>query len=161
MISGLKDYKCEYEPNLNRALMNKSYDASLVDYIVDAWKSLEVVPQIKFVGYEYNEHESEIDVNKYIFRREKKKKKKERRPIKYIADDRVGLLTVHLEITMLEKDPSTNEYSYRVYPISKSMLVPIQDEEGYYRIKSKKFYLIDCGSIKTSLIAERYQQPSI
>lgn len=142
MKSGLKTYKCKWEKDLNLDLMNKSSDGSLVDYVIDAWKSLEVVQQIKFVGYEYTEEESEIDINKHIFKREKRKKKKDRHDIKYTADDRVGKLTVHLEITMLEKDTTTNEMKYHVYPITKAMLIPLQDENGYYTIHSKKYYLI-------------------
>lgn len=142
MKEGLKDYISEYEDQLNMDLINKSSDSPLVDYIVDSWKSLEVVPQIKFVSYEYTEKESEIDINKHIFKREKKKKKKDRYEVKFINDDRCGKLTVHLEVTMLETNPTTGEQTYQVYPIKKSMLVPLQDENGYFFIKGKKYYLI-------------------
>lgn len=142
MISGIKDYISDYEECLNVDLMNKAADDSLVDYIIDSWKSLEVVPQIKFVGYEYTEKESEIDINKHVFKREKKKKKKDRYDVKYIADDRVGKLTVHLEVTMLEKDPTSGETFYHMYPIKKTMLIPIQDDDGYFQIRGKKYYLI-------------------
>lgn len=142
MKKGLKDYVCEWESQLNVPLMTKSADNPLVDYVLDAWRSLEVVQQIKFKGYEYTEKESEIDINKHIFKREKKKKKKDRYDVKFIADDRVGRLTVFLEITMLETNPTTGETSYQVYPIKKSMLIPLQDEDGYYVVKGKKYYLI-------------------
>lgn len=122
MKSGLSSYTCKWEKDLNIPLMDKSNDAPLIDYVIDAWKSLEVVQQIKFVGYEYTEEESEIDINRHIFKREKRKKKKDRFDVKYTADDRVGKLTVHLEITMMEKDPETGETKYKVYPIKKSML---------------------------------------
>ena len=140
--ASLKDYACKWENELNIPLMEKSNDAPLVDYIIDAWKSLEVVQQIRFVGYEYTEEESEIDINKHIFKREKRKKKKDRFDVKYTADDRVGKLTVHLEITMLEKNPETGETKYQVYPIRKSMLIPIQDTNGRYKIHGKSYYLI-------------------
>ena len=118
----LKDYVCQYESQLNTAIMNKEYDAPLVDYIVDAWKSLEVVKQIKFKGYTYTEKESEIDINRHIFKREKNKKKKDKYDVKFVEDSRVGRLTVELEVTMLETDPQTNESKYVVYPLKKSML---------------------------------------
>ena len=142
MKSGLKTYINEWEDKLNIPLITKASDAPLVDYIVDAWKSLEVVEQIQFKGYEYTEKESEIDINKHIFKREKKKKKKDRHDIKFIEDNRCGKLTVYLDITMLETDPTTGETSYQKYPIKKSMLVPIIDENGYLHIKSKKYYMI-------------------
>ena len=146
MKQGLKDYVCEWEKDLNIPLLDKTADAPLVDYIIDAWKSLEVVKQIKFIGYDYTEKESTIDVNKHIFKREKKKRKKDRYDVKFIADDRVGKLTVHLEITMLETNPSTGETTYQCYPIKKSMLIPLQDENGYFIIKGKPYYMINCKS---------------
>lgn len=138
----LKDYVNEWEDQLNVPLMTKSADAPLVDYIIDAWKSLEVVPQIEFSEFQYTEKESEIDINKHLFKRDKKKKKKDRYDIKFIDDDRVGKLTVKLNVTMLETNPTTGEASYQVYPIKKSMLIPLQDDDGYFTIRGKKYYMI-------------------
>ena len=140
--SSLKNYVCKYEKDLNLDLINKTADAPLVEYIVDALKSLEVVPQIKFIDYEYTEHESEIDVNRHIFKREKRKKKKDRHDVKYVQDDRVGRLTARMEITMLERDPETDTYSYQRHPFTKSVLIPLQDERGLYYLKGKHYYLI-------------------
>ena len=142
MIESLKDYVCEWEDKLNLPLITKEVDQPLVDYIVDAWKSLEVVKNIKFVNYEYTEKESDININQHIFRREKHRKKKDRYDIKYISDNRVGKLTCYLEITMLETDPETGVRSYQIYPIKKSMLIPIVDEEGLIHLGGKKYYLI-------------------
>jgi len=142
MKRGLKTYVNEWEEELNLDLLDKSADSPLVDYIVDAWKSLEVVKQIKFIRYEYTEKESEIDINKHLFKREKKKRKKDRYDVKFISDDRVGKLTVYLEITMLETNPTTNETTYQVYPIKKSMLIPLQNDKGYFYIKGKQYYMI-------------------
>ena len=141
MLSLLKHYSSEFEPHLNHGLMDKTADAPLVDFIVDSWKSLEVVKNIKVVGWEFTDKESEIDVNKYIFKREKKKKKKDRYDFKFVQDDRFGKLTMHLQITIKEKDPSGKVFEH-VYPIKKDMLIPLQDDEGYYYIHGKKYYLI-------------------
>jgi len=142
MKSSLKSYVSQYEGNLNLDLMNKSNDRTLVEYVVDSWKSLEVVKQLKFIKYEYTEKESEIDINRHIFKREKGKKKKDKHDIKFINDSRVGRLTVYMEATMLEEDPKTGEKQYVVYPFKKSMLIPIIDDDGYAKIKGKKYYLI-------------------
>lgn len=142
MKSALKNYSSGWESELNLPLMEKSADAPLVDYVIDAFKSLEVVKQIKFTNFEYTEKESEIDINKHIFKREKRKKKKDRYDIKFISDDRVGKLTVYAKVTMLETDPTTGTTSYQVYPIKKSILIPLQDENGNYIIKGKPYYLI-------------------
>lgn len=142
MKSLLKSYPSEFSVDLNYSLMNKTADASLVEYVVDSWKSLEVVKNIKFIRYEYTEKESEIDVNKYIFKREKKKKKNEKYDYKFVEDDRFGKLTVYLKVSLMEKDPETGELFEHVYPIKKDMLIPLQDEQGYYYIHGKKYYLI-------------------
>ena len=76
MKSGIKDYVSEWEKDLNVSLMDKSSDDDLVNYIIDAWKSLEVVKQIHFDDFEYTTKESEIDINKHIFKREKKRKER-------------------------------------------------------------------------------------
>lgn len=122
MKKGLKTYVSQYEDELNLDLLNKSADRPLVDYVIESWKSLEVVKQLKFISYEYTEKESEIDINKHIYKREKGKKKKDKHDIKFINDNRVGRLTVHMEATMLEEDPSTGEKRYVVYPIKKNLL---------------------------------------
>jgi hypothetical protein len=110
--------------------------------IIDSWKSLEVVDNIRCVSFDYTEKESEIDINKYIFKREKKKKKKDRYDYKFINDDRYGKLTVKLEVSLLEDNPETGEKFIHTYPITKAMLIPLQDEDGYFYIKGKKYYLI-------------------
>lgn len=138
----LNRYISEFENALNVQLMDKTADAPLVDYVVDAWKSLEVVPNIKFIDYEYTEDESSIDINKYIFKREKKRKKKDRCDYKFIDDDRYGKLTVRLEVSIVETNPETGEPFIHKYPIKKSMLVPLQDEDGYFFIKGKRYYMI-------------------
>lgn len=151
MKSLLKEYSSEFKPNLNYSLMNKTMDDSLVSYIVDSWKSLEVVKNIKFVGYEYTEKQSEIDINKYIFKREKKKKKHEKYDYKFVEDNRFGKLTVYLEVTLMEKEKiedengklkETGKLCKHIYKHKKEMLIPLQDEQGYYYIHGKKYYLI-------------------
>lgn len=142
MIEGLRDYVSEHEKDLNLPLIHKSADEPLVEYVIDAWKSLEVVKAIKFDKFEYTDDESQIDINKHMFKREKKRKKKDRFDVKFISDHRVGQLTVYFTVTILEKDPSTGESAYQVYPIKKSMLIPLQNEEGYYFLKNKRYYMI-------------------
>lgn len=142
MKSCLKDYISEWEDQLNIDLMEKTADTDLITCIVDTWRSLEVVPQIRFIGYEYDPSPSDTEINDYIYKREKKKKKKEKFDIKLKNDNLVGKLTVKLEATILEEDPKTKEKNIKVYPIKKTMLVPLQDDDGYYYLKGKRFYLI-------------------
>ena len=133
---------CVFEKHLNTALMTKSADLPLVEFVKESWRSLEVIPNIKIVGFEYTEEESDIEINKHIFKREKKKRKNERFDHKYANDDRYGKLTTKIHVTVREKNPDTGEMFEHVYPITKAMLIPLQDEDGYLYIKGKKYYLI-------------------
>lgn len=140
MKKSLKKYVDKYEDELNMPLITKSIDDPLVDYIKDAWKSLEVVENIRIVEFSYSEKESDIDINQFIFKREKSKKKKY--DYKFINDDRCGKLKIKLEISILEEDHKTKEKKYHIYPITKEMLIPLQDEDGYFYIRGKRYYMI-------------------
>lgn len=142
MIKYLHEYPSDFERDLNTQLMTKASDKSLVEYVIDSWKSLCIIENIQFLDYEYTEKESDIDINKYIFKREKKKKKNEKRDYKFINDDRCGLLTVRMKISAPENDPSSGKTIMREKIIKKSMLVPLQDENGSFYIKGKSYYLI-------------------
>lgn len=138
----IQDYVSDLEKDLNVPIMNKEYDAPLVDYIIDCCKSLEVLDNIKIVGYEYTEKESEIDINKYIFKREKKKRKKDRYDYKFIHDTRVGKLTIFVEVSIKETNKETGETYMHKYPIKKVILIPLKDENGEFYIKGKHYYMI-------------------
>ena len=142
MLKYLKEYSSEFERDLNIPLMRKEADRPLVEYVLDSWKSLQIVEGIKFIDYTYTEKESEIDINRYIYKREKGKKRNEKYDYKMIDDNRVGLLTVRMEISSVEKDFKTGEVKKVVKPIKKSMLIPLQDEEGRFYIKGKHYHLI-------------------
>ena len=142
MLPFLKDFVGDYEDELNVDLMTKSADGELVDYVVDSWKSLEVVKYIKFLGYEFNTRESTIDINRHIFKRNKNVPKKYQYDYKLINDDRVGLLTVHLLISITEKDPKTGQEKVREKVINKDMLIPLEDDDGYLFINGRKYYMI-------------------
>ena len=140
------DYLCQYETvfdqNLNVDLMTRAHDKPLLDYILECWKSLEVIRGVKIIGWEYTDKESEIDINKYIFKRERGKKKNEKWQYKYIDDSRLGLLTVTVQIHLEYTDVKDGEKKVEEQVIKKSMLIPLQDENGYFEINGKKVYLI-------------------
>ena len=142
MIKYLNDYVSEFEKELNVKLMRKEADIPLVEYVMDAWKSLEIVKNIKILKFKYSEKESEIDINNFMFKREKKKKKKDRADFKFVNDDRYGCLTVWIQITAEEEDQRTKKKEIHQKVIKKQMLIPLQDEDGYYQIKGKKYYII-------------------
>ena len=142
MLKYLANYTGNYEDDLNVELMTKAADRPLVEYVVDAWKSLEVVKYIKFLGYEWCTSSTDIDINKHVFKRYKKVPKKLQYDYKMINNDRVGRLTVHMLITIPEKDPKTHATIIRQKEIHKDMLVPIPDDQGYLWINGRKYYMI-------------------
>lgn len=142
MIQYMKDYVTVYEKELNEDLLTKAADKPLLDYILESWYSLEVMEGIKILKWEYTEKESEIDINKYIFKRERGKKRKEKYDYKFIDDSRLGLLTVWVEIQVETKDPKLNQPVLYKQTIKKSMLMPLQDEDGLYHLNGKDIYMI-------------------
>lgn len=142
MLKYLPQYENKFRDELNIPLMEKSADEPLVEYIKDAWRSLEVAPAIKILKFEYTEDESKIDINRYIFKREKRKKKKDRVNYKFVQDSRCGSLTTWIQITLPVKNPKTGEITIEQKVFKKSILIPLKDERGYYYIKGKKYYLI-------------------
>ena len=142
MLKYLKRYQNPFNDQLNRSLLKAESDLPLVTYIEDAFKSLEIAPPIKILKFEYNDDESLIDVNKFIFKRDKKKKKKDKVAYKFIHDSRCGSLKTYIRITLPVKDPKTGIVTIHQKDIVKSILIPLQDERGYYYIKGKKYFLI-------------------
>ena len=138
----LGQYTSEFEKATNMSLMNKSYDRPLVEYLEDSFKSLEVMEQIKILGFDYTEDESKIDINDFIIKRTKKKPKKDRVNYKFITDERYGCLTTYVRITV--EEPSTKDgmpvLRQSEFPVK--MLVPIKDDDGYFTIKGKKYLMI-------------------
>jgi hypothetical protein len=127
----LSIYNNPNEERINYGIMNKSYDDSLITYIVDACKSLEVLKYIKFVGYKVIDDESKIDFNYYI---KSRKRKKGDDGIKYLMleDSRYGEVILKFEIDCKGEKKK----------ITKKILFPKADENGYYLIKGKKYFLL-------------------
>lgn len=142
MIAYMKDYVTTYEKELNTDLLTKANDKPLLDYILESWYSLEVMDGIKILDWTYTERESEIDINDYIFKRERGKKRKEKYDFKFIDDSRLGLLTVRVQLQVEVKDPQTNRMVTHKQIIKKSMLIPLQDEDGLYHLNGKDIYMI-------------------
>lgn len=142
MRKHLHDYHTIFEDELNTDLMNRVYDRPLVEFIIEAWKSLEIVEGIKILDWDFQTKESEIDFNRYLAKRKRAKKQKDKFDSKMIKDSRLGLLTVTVQITLEKRDPSSGYIEQRSSIINPSMLIPLQDEKGMFRINGKDIYLI-------------------
>lgn len=128
----LSKYKNPNENNINFGLIERTYDDDLVQYIVNSCKSLEVLKYITFLGYDYTDDESKIDINNYITIRKKNKKKGDKTKFMYLQDSRYGELELRFKLDC--KGESTI--------IKKKLLIPVPDEKGYYTIKGKKYFML-------------------
>lgn len=72
----IKHFKNINEDQLNMKLIKREYEDDLIDFVVNVFKSLEVIRSIQFIDYTVEYDESKIDINKYITSRKKKKKKR-------------------------------------------------------------------------------------
>lgn len=133
MLKYLSQLPNEYEELLNYGIMNKEFDKPLEEYIFDAFKGFEILPNIKILGYEWVPDEDKYDVNDHVIRRNSNKNKS----IKNIAESRCGVMYIDIEVSGLDKNGML-----KVHYIKKPIILPIEDENGYYTIKGKKCYLI-------------------
>lgn len=133
MLAYINKLPNKYRENLNRDLMEKNFDKPLDEYIFDAFKGFEILPNIKILSYEWVPDEDKYDVNDHVIRRNSNKNK----IIKNITETRCGVMYLHVEVSGFNKN-GIKEIHYLTKPI----IIPIEDENGYYMIKGKKCYLI-------------------
>lgn len=133
MLKFLNRLPNEYEEMLNKGIMNKEFDKPLEEYIFDAFKGFEILPNIKILGYEWVPDEDKYDINDHVIRRNSNKNK----AIKNIAETRCGVMYVDIEVSGLDKNGIL-----KVHYIKKPIIIPIEDKNGYFLIKGKKCYLI-------------------
>ena len=133
----LSKYNMENEEKLNIGIMKREFDEPLVNYLVDAAKSMEVLSNIKFVGYEYTEDPLKIDMNNFIQTRSTSRADQEAL-YEYISVNRTAQLTLKFKLSCLNK----KTLEFEECDISKKMLIPIVDDNGYFNLRSKKFILL-------------------
>ena len=133
MLAYLNQLPNDYRDMINVGLINKEFDKPLEEYIVDAFKGFEILPNIKILGYEWVPDEEKYDINDHVVRRNTNKNK----VIKNMAETRCGVLYIDIEVSGLDKN-GVLKYHY----IKKPIILPIADEHGYFLIKGKKCYLI-------------------
>lgn len=133
MLKYLNDLPNPYMDNINVEIMEKKYDKPLQEYIFDAFKSMEILPNIKVLGYEWVPDEDKFDINDHVIRRNTNKNKS----IKNISETRCGVMYIDFELSGLNKDGNIE-----VVYIKKPLILPIKDKNGYYLIKGKKCYMI-------------------
>ena len=147
----LKTYKNKNEDKINYGLINKEYDDDLVQYIVDCCKSLEVLQQIEFLGFEHITNEADINTSEYIDAKSRSKgkgNKKDPTRYMYLQDSRYAELRLKFKL----------ECNDEIEFITKKILVPVPDDRNYYTIKGNQYILLyqivdnSTYTTKTSLV---------
>ena len=128
----IHNFENSEEKNLNIALIKRQSEEDLITFIVDIYKSLEVTQYVTFIDYKVIYDESKIDFNKYITTRKKIKKKDKNLKHQYIHPDRCIELVLKFQIHVKEDSAI----------IQKSILIPKLDEDNYYTIRGKRYFLL-------------------
>lgn len=133
MIKFIKEYKNPNEERFNYPLINREYDDDLVDYIVDCCKSLEVLEYVKFLGYDHITNEADINTSEYIDAKSRTAtKKNDPTRYMYIQDSRYSELRLKFRL----------ECNGEAKTITKKLLIPVPDDNLYYKIKGNKYFLL-------------------
>lgn len=136
----MKKFLAEYDnkniERFNLGLINREQDEDLIEHLLDVFKSLSVIEYVEFLGYEYIDDATKIDMSVYteFNSRDKKVKDKNNEDEKYINlhESRVGEIRARFRFTCKGETEIAE----------KRFLLPIVDEYGYYTINGKKFFLI-------------------
>jgi hypothetical protein len=123
----------DFRKNLNVGLMNKLYDIPLYEHVVDSFRGIEILPNVQILDFQWVPEEDRFDWNDHVIRRNTNKNKL----VKHIAETRCGVLYLDVAVSGID-----NTGKPKVVYLKKPIMVPIQDENGYYRIKGKDYFLI-------------------
>jgi len=130
----ISQYENPNRKRINEELIYGMRNEPLVDYILDAFKSLEVINNIKMLDYDYIEHESQFDTDVVNEKYLKSKKSKGKNIKKHINIDvtRYNMLRVNFKLTL------NNEVQYKQV----ELLLLKQYKKYYLMMSGNKFYPI-------------------
>ena len=128
----LREFYNDEAENVNTDLIKRRSEEPLITFIVDIFRSLEITNYITFESYRVINDESKIDFNKYITTRKKVKKKDKDIKYQYIHPDRCVELVLNFKIHVKGEEAL----------VQKNILVPKLDENNYYTIRGKKYFLL-------------------
>ena len=125
MLHLLKEhYKNPEEDKINLPILNREYEKSIQDYVVDCFQSISLVlPEIQMTSHKFI-----VDVykvNQADYERSRSTKTKEiNQKYAYIKESRLGELTMNFEVDV--------DYEGHHTPFYKTvkMLIPITDKNG-------------------------------
>lgn len=136
MLHLIKDYYPNpEEKDLNLPIINREYEKSLSDYIVDCFRSISLVlPEIQMTNSSFIIDVEKVHQSDYERTRSNKTKDQEKK-FSYIKDSRLGELRMTFSAD-IEFEGVKMPKNYTV-----KMLIPVPDKHGYYLIKGNRYML--------------------
>lgn len=146
MLELIKDYY--RNPNIDKInfpIINRQYEKSLEDYVVDCFQSISsVLTEIRMVDHKFIVDVDKVNQTDYERVRSNRTKDQKQKYV-YMADSRLGELNMKFEvdyefdgkpgeIETIEGKPGHLEYTVR-------MLIPVPDENNCFFIKGKRYNL--------------------
>ena len=128
----LRHFKNDEAANINTKLIKRECEEPLLTFIVDIFKSLAITNYITLLSYSVQTDESKIDFNRYITTRKKVKKKDLNLRYQYIHPDRCVELALNFKIHVKDEEELITKY----------ILVPKIDDNNYFVIRGKKYFLL-------------------
>ena len=128
----IRQFKNDEAGNINIDLIKRKSEDPLIKFILEIFQSLEITNYITLLDYKVENDESKIDFNKYITTRKKVKKKDMNIRYQYMHPDRCMELTINFKIHVKGEEAV----------IQKNILVPKLDENNYFIIRGKKYFLL-------------------
>lgn len=130
-----EEYENPYNDRINQPIINREYEKSLEEYVVDCFKSISnVLPEIQMTDYKFIVDVDKVDQGNYERIRSNRLKDKQQKYI-YMNDSRLGelIMTFHVDY---EFEGNVGELEF-----TRKMLIPIPDENNYFYIKGKRYIL--------------------
>lgn len=129
----VSQYKNPNEKKLNMDVIKNYRETSLLEYIVDICKNIEVTGYIKFDGYEYITDESKFDLTIV------NKKHQKRRKGKKYSDKNMDISVGRYDKLILK---FIIDFNGETRKVSNWILLPKRHKNCYYMINGNKFYPI-------------------
>ena len=129
------EYRNPEESEINFPIINREYEKSLNDYIVDCFKSISLVlPEIQMESHSFIIDVQKVNQSDYERTRSNRTKDINQK-FSYIKDSRLG------ELRMVFKTKMVYDGKERDLHHTIKMLIPVPDQHGYYLIKGKRYML--------------------
>lgn len=131
LLNYISLYPNEHESEFNDEFIFNTQDKSVSDFIIMAMREFEAVENIKIENIEVIENQDEVNLNHHMININYKKKNLEELEYpknKFIVDHKYGeiIFTIRISTNLNEK------------VITKRILLPLQDQDGYFHNNNKK-----------------------